>query len=193
MSFTQWFTRSSPTVPWRPVRKASFSLVPTPSVLATRTGCRAPRGTRYSPPNEPSSLSVSGVAVERTSSATPTIARCAASMSTPAAAYESPPAARSDTGVHRQLEHGHLAERAHALLDLVHRQVLEALHREALHRVRAQHRAVDDGAAQVVVVHAAALRQVSHEPAREGVAGAGGVEHLFQREAGSEEGGVRGE
>ncbi len=83
---TQWLTRSSPTVPCRPLAKATFSLVPTPSVDATSTGSRTPRGTRYSPPNEPSSERVSGVAVERTSAATPFIARCAASMSTPASA-----------------------------------------------------------------------------------------------------------
>jgi hypothetical protein len=46
MSLTQWFTRSSPTVPWRPAMKATLSLVPTPSVLATNTGFRAPGGTR---------------------------------------------------------------------------------------------------------------------------------------------------
>src|SRR5437763_16732709 len=116
---------------------ATFSLVPTPSVLATSTGRRASRGTRYSPPNEPSSESVSAVAVERTSSATPFIARAAASMSTPAAAYDSPPCV-SDTGIHRQLEHRHLAERAVAVLELVHRQLLEALDREPLHREGAE-------------------------------------------------------
>src|SRR5688572_4984268 len=109
--------------------KATLSLVPTPSVLATSTGRLAPGGTRYSPPKEPSSESVSGVAVERTSSATPFIARAAASMSTPAAAYDRPPDG-SDTGVHRELEHGHLAEGAHAVLDLLGGQVPEALHGE---------------------------------------------------------------
>ena len=38
MSFTQWFTRSAPTVWCRFISKAIFSLVPTPSTLETRTG-----------------------------------------------------------------------------------------------------------------------------------------------------------
>ena len=38
ISLTQWFTRSSPTVSWRPVRNATFSLVPTPSAELTSTG-----------------------------------------------------------------------------------------------------------------------------------------------------------
>ena len=40
MSLTQWLTRSSPTVSWTPLSKATFSLVPTPSALATSTGVR---------------------------------------------------------------------------------------------------------------------------------------------------------
>ena len=39
MSLTQWLTRSTPTVSWRPVMNATFSLVPTPSALETSTGC----------------------------------------------------------------------------------------------------------------------------------------------------------
>src|ERR1035437_5662001 len=35
MSFTQWFTRSSPTVPCRPVRTATFIFVPPPSARRT--------------------------------------------------------------------------------------------------------------------------------------------------------------
>src|ERR1035438_10846630 len=38
MSFTQWFTRSAPTVWCRFISKAIFSLVPTPSTLETRIG-----------------------------------------------------------------------------------------------------------------------------------------------------------
>ena len=38
MSLTQAFTRSIPIVSWRPSASATFSFVPTPSVLLTRTG-----------------------------------------------------------------------------------------------------------------------------------------------------------
>ena len=38
MSFTQWFTRSRPTVSCMPAAIATLSLVPTPSMLLTRTG-----------------------------------------------------------------------------------------------------------------------------------------------------------
>ena len=40
MSLTQWLTRSTPIVSWTPVMNATFSLVPTPSALATSTGSR---------------------------------------------------------------------------------------------------------------------------------------------------------
>src|SRR5205814_2274521 len=48
MSFTPWFTRSSPTVSWIPTRAATSTLVPTPSVERTSTargevGHEAPR------------------------------------------------------------------------------------------------------------------------------------------------------
>ncbi len=42
MSFTQWFTRSAPTVSCRFMAKAIFNFVPTPSTLATSTGSRIP-------------------------------------------------------------------------------------------------------------------------------------------------------
>ena len=38
ISFTQWFTRSAPTVWCSPNSKATFSLVPTPSAELTRIG-----------------------------------------------------------------------------------------------------------------------------------------------------------
>ena len=42
MSFTQWFTRSTPIVSCTPAMNATLSFVPTPSALATRTGLRRP-------------------------------------------------------------------------------------------------------------------------------------------------------
>jgi hypothetical protein len=43
---TQWDTRSMPTVSCRPVMKASFSFVPTPSTLETSTGSSMPERSR---------------------------------------------------------------------------------------------------------------------------------------------------
>ena len=48
MSLTQWFTRSSPMVEWRPVRNASLILVPTPSAEETSTGIAKPLQTKAS-------------------------------------------------------------------------------------------------------------------------------------------------
>ena len=84
MSFTQWLTRSSPTVSCRPARKATFSLVPTPSALATSTGSRqAAASSLKSPPNKPISESTPGVKVERASCLMRRTASLPASMSTP--------------------------------------------------------------------------------------------------------------
>src|SRR5438067_1647948 len=46
MSLTQWLTRSSPTVSCTLARAATSTLVPTPSVDSTSTGCSYPGGTR---------------------------------------------------------------------------------------------------------------------------------------------------
>ncbi len=84
MSLTQWLTRHCPTVSCRPVAKASLSFVPTPSALDTSTGSRVSSGTRYSPPNAPSSDRVKRSRVEATSAFRLSLARSAASRSTPA-------------------------------------------------------------------------------------------------------------
>ena len=49
MSFTQWLTRSSPTVSCRPVRNATLSLVPTPSAELTSTGRFQPESWKPAP------------------------------------------------------------------------------------------------------------------------------------------------
>ena len=85
MSFTQWLTRSAPTVSWRPERKATLSLVPTPSALETSTGASSPPGTAYMPPNEPMPERVWRSWVLATSDLMALFARSAASRSTPAA------------------------------------------------------------------------------------------------------------
>src|SRR5438034_314557 len=56
MSFTQWLTRSAPTVLWRLSAKAIFSLVPTPSALATRTESLGRPASEKNPPNAPTSF-----------------------------------------------------------------------------------------------------------------------------------------
>ena len=67
MSFTQWLTRSAPTVSWRFIANAIFSFVPTPSTLATSTGSRIPEkfGAK-SPPKPPIFPRTSGPWVSRT-------------------------------------------------------------------------------------------------------------------------------
>ena len=55
MSFTHIPTRSKPIVSCLPVRNATFSLVPTPSVPLTRTGSSMPLGTAQRPAKPPTS------------------------------------------------------------------------------------------------------------------------------------------
>ena len=70
---------------------ATFSLVPTPSALATSTGSRSDRGSsRNSPPNEPMSDSTPGVNVPRASDLIRRTASLPASMSTPGLPVVSP-------------------------------------------------------------------------------------------------------
>ena len=64
------------------------------------------------------------------------------------------------------------------------RHVREPLHAEGLDRERAERRAVHHGAAQARIREVARGREISHEPAGEGVAGAGGVEHFLERVGG---------
>ncbi len=64
--------------------KATFSLVPTPSALATSTGSRSRAGSsRNRPPNEPISESTPGVKVARASALMRRTVSLPASMSTP--------------------------------------------------------------------------------------------------------------
>src|SRR5918993_1427466 len=89
MSFTQWFTRSAPTVLWIPVSKAILSFVPTPSADATRIGSpisgNAPENI---PPKLPISVSVLSLNVLRANSRIFATARLALSIETPASEYE---------------------------------------------------------------------------------------------------------
>ena len=57
-------TQSMPTVLWRSIRKAIFSLVPTPSVPLTSTGFRMPvRSREKRPPKPPMSEATEEVMV----------------------------------------------------------------------------------------------------------------------------------
>ena len=84
MSLTQWLTRSRPTVSWMPVMKATRSLVPTPSALATSTGSRIPaEDSENRPPKDPISESTPGVNVPFASERMRRTTSLPASMSTP--------------------------------------------------------------------------------------------------------------
>src|SRR5579884_45093 len=87
MSFTQWFTRSAPTVWCRFMAKAIFSLVPTPSALDTKTGSRyfVPRANN--PPKLPMSLRTLRVNVFCARYLMRCLARSARLISTPASEY----------------------------------------------------------------------------------------------------------
>src|SRR5688572_16096923 len=97
MSSTQWATRSRPMVSWRSSAMAIFSLVPTPSVLLTRTGSWRPPPSATSPLNAPRSPSTRGPPSPEEAARAPQDARTAglirstarspAAMSTPAWAY----------------------------------------------------------------------------------------------------------
>ena len=87
MSLTHMATRSMPTVSWRPVKKAIFSLVPTPSVEPTKTGWRMVSVFKEnSPPNPPISPMTPGVLVAFTNGLMAEMNRSPLSMSTPAPA-----------------------------------------------------------------------------------------------------------
>src|SRR4030095_7426906 len=88
MSFTQWFTRSAPTVSCLSIAKAIFNFVPTPSTLATRTGSRIPgKLARNNPPKPPIFPSTFGPCVCLTNAPMPRFNLFARSTSTPARAY----------------------------------------------------------------------------------------------------------
>jgi hypothetical protein len=84
MSFTQWLTMSCPTVSCRPAHFATFSFVPTPSMLLTNT--QSLPGDRNMPPKEPQCPSTLVVIVWRIILFARLSARILTSMSTPAAA-----------------------------------------------------------------------------------------------------------
>src|SRR5438552_1351286 len=80
-------TRSIPTVSCRSARKATFSLLPTPSAEETRTGSVSPSGPRTKPAKAPIPPITSGRAVRRASTAMRRAASSPASMFTPASRY----------------------------------------------------------------------------------------------------------
>jgi len=86
MSLTQWFTRSAPTVSQVPARRATFILVPTPSMELTRIGRASGNWAENRPPNSPMSLRTPGVRVAFTSGLIRARAWSWRLMSTPAAA-----------------------------------------------------------------------------------------------------------
>src|SRR5579871_510783 len=86
MSLTQWLTRSSPMVSWRPAAKATFNFVPTPSLELTSTGCFQPDN-KYPPPKLPISVRTCLVKVVRACLRISETARSASSMLTPASWY----------------------------------------------------------------------------------------------------------
>ena len=68
MSLTQWFTKSAPTVSCLFIANATFNFVPTPSMLATRTGSRILRKCAVNnPPKPPILPSTCGPCVRLTS------------------------------------------------------------------------------------------------------------------------------
>src|ERR1700678_1686289 len=88
MSFTQWCTKSAPTVECSPISKAIFSLVPTPSTLETNTGSTyLVLSTANRPPKPPISLSTPRVNVLCAKYLMRCLVRLAWSMFTPASAY----------------------------------------------------------------------------------------------------------
>ncbi len=80
-------TQSMPTVSCLSIAKASFSLVPTPSVPDTSTGWGiSVQSSSNSPPKPPSPPSTPGITVRATCCFISSTARYPAVMSTPAAA-----------------------------------------------------------------------------------------------------------
>src|SRR5439155_21239962 len=87
MSLTQWLTMSMPMPRCDPAAIATLIFVPTPSALAARW---PPPGSAYKPANGPTPETTSLPCVAAISGLTLSSARSYASMSTPAAAYDSP-------------------------------------------------------------------------------------------------------
>ena len=78
-------------------------------------------------------------------------------------------------------------ERGKPLADGPHVQGAEAIQAEVLHRIRGEHRTQDHGGANVGGGGAAGAGEPAHEPAGEGVTGAGGIDHGLDREGGGGE------
>src|SRR5216683_7985956 len=96
MSFTQWLTRSTPMPRCEEAAIATLIFVPTPSALAAR--CPPPASLK-SPANGPTPRATSSPWVALIRGLTRSRTRSYASMSTPAAAYDSPsPAIRGAAG-----------------------------------------------------------------------------------------------
>src|SRR5437762_5717805 len=87
MSLMQWLTMSMPMPRCDPAAIATLIFVPTPSALAARW---PPPGSAYKPANGPTPETTSLPCVAAISGLTLSSARSYASMSTPAAAYDSP-------------------------------------------------------------------------------------------------------
>src|SRR5690349_23599207 len=87
MSLTQWLTMSTPMPRCSPVAIATLIFVPTPSALAAS---RLPSGSWYRPANGPTPAATCAPWVAAISGLTRSSTRSYASMSTPAAAYDSP-------------------------------------------------------------------------------------------------------
>src|SRR6266849_9004450 len=88
------------------------------------------------------------------------------------------------------LERRELAELFKAGINLFARERAEALHAkafaaEAAHDGSVNHRPAEHATADMIALQAeAVLGQVADEPAREAVAGAGGIEDIFEQVAG---------
>ena len=80
------------------------------------------------------------------------------------------------------------AEDLEAGFDLLAGQVGQALGPEAFDGERSHHAAVEHGALEHLAVQLALRSDVSHEASGEGIAGAGGIAHLLDRQSGSAEG-----
>src|SRR5881409_61713 len=158
MSFTQWFTRSSPTVSWMPARAATRTLVPTPSVESTSTGRSYPGGTRTIPPNAPIAPSASGVCVVFTR---------AALRRRRKSAHPRQHSGRSSRARLVHVEVDQVLEPADPRPHVGGGHVLEALHAERLDRERAERGAVHHGAAQVGRREVLGRGEIRHEAARE--------------------------
>src|SRR3954467_11950783 len=85
------------------------------------------------------------------------------------------------------VEVGEALEQAIARVDLPAGEGEEAVEAEGLHAEGGERAPHDDGATERGLVDGGRTREIAEEAAREGVPGAGGVEHLLQRIGGGGE------